>query len=591
VDWERALRDAFAVPKTWSISRRSRVIVILAAASWILSCLPSGKHPAGKHIIADRTLTGVFLTASETDGVPSHLFASGPTRLPRRVTQASDCCNDLLVDLYAFPYWADSVVVDGLAGKQPTIENLVIRNGDLSHYALATDSRGRPVYLKYKESSVDSTYDNVSVDCLDWVTGQEIYLGWPNWMPDGNEFRFSPGRTRIFSGSLSDFDDWVDLGSIEYQQGAFIGEDFYYIALPGPSDRSRSSLGRCKAGAPPELLLSSTGTLGLAAIQGDRTPQILLTVITYASLPWANPIPIALLDTQTLVSTALPPPPAPTNFLSASSNGHWLLFGFSAPYNHPDQPAGIGLFLFDWTTGSTASVEPSSLGLPIDLVNEWRPGHDELWFNFSESESNFGTWDVGSGFVVRAGSPTTIPWLPAGRNSMFTRDGRHWLSRKNLGPLPTIYVGSADDLAAPVFPLHPEGTALSALWETSDGRLLVGASGTDQNRQDIFIIDPDTGSSRIIASGGYVVALGHSRALAILNWENSRLAGELTLVDLASGAHTILAQDVYSVAVDPGKTADVPHDVDRLSPGTRVAFLVRNRLDSPYDGLWLAPLP
>jgi hypothetical protein len=63
------------------------------------------------------------------------------------------------------------------------------------------------------------------------------------------------------------------------------------------------------------------------------------------------------------------------------------------------------------------------------------------------------------------------------------------------------------------------------------------------------------------------------------------------LVDLASGEQTMLAENVYAAAVDPGKTADVPMDADRLAPGTRVAFLTRSRLESPYDGLWVATLP
>jgi hypothetical protein len=81
------------------------------------------------------------------------------------------------------------------------------------------------------------------------------------------------------------------------------------------------------------------------------------------------------------------------------------------------------------------------------------------------------------------------------------------------------------------------------------------------------------------------------RALALLNWEVSRSSGDLTLIELASGSKTLLAEDAYAVAVDPGRSADVPADADRLAAGTRVAFLARNRLDSPYDGLWVATLP
>jgi hypothetical protein len=128
-------------------------------------------------------------------------------------------------------------------------------------------------------------------------------------------------------------------------------------------------------------------------------------------------------------------------------------------------------------------------------------------------------------------------------------------------------------------------------WETDDGRLLVGAWTLDGNRKDIYLVDADAGTSRAVASTGHLIALGHTRALALLNWEISRATGDLTLVDLASGAHTLLAENVYDVAVDRGTSANVPPGTDVLAPGTRVAFLTNNRLASPWDGLWVASLP
>jgi hypothetical protein len=34
-----------------------------------------------------------------------------------------------------------------------------------------------------------------------------------------------------------------------------------------------------------------------------------------------------------------------------------------------------------------------------------------------------------------------------------------------------------------------------------------------------------------------------------------------------------------------------PPGTDPLAPGTRIAFLLRNRLESRDDGLWVAELP
>jgi hypothetical protein len=157
-------------------------------------------------------------------------------------------------------------------------------------------------------------------------------------------------------------------------------------------------------------------------------------------------------------------------------------------------------------------------------------------------------------------------------------------------PLP-IHVGPADDPTAPVFPIQPAGTWLGALWETEAGGLLVGAYTFDPNRQELSLVDPATGASRAIASGGHVLELGHGRALALVSWESTRRVGDLVLVDLATGEQTLLAENAYAAAVDPGVSADVAPDADRLRSGTRVAFLTRSRFESPYDGLWMATLP
>ena len=234
--------------------------------------------------------------------------------------------------------------------------------------------------------------------------------------------------------------------------------------------------------------------------------------------------------------------------------------------------------------------------MPLNGESEWRPRHHELWLGLSWK--GFAVWEPAAD-PLRGDvnlTPIQLTFASDGRNSMFTHDGKHWLSAKNpmVGNLvePTMYVGSADDITRPLLQLHPQAQEFESLWETSDGRLLVGSSSfRDRDRQDVYLVDPDTGSSRGIASGGHLVALGHTRALALLNWQTSSSTGDLTLIDLETGAKTQVAQDVYNVAVDPELSADGPWDADRLAPGTAIAFLTRNRLASPYDGLWVARLP
>ena len=335
-----------------------------------------------------------------------------------------------------------------------------------------------------------------------------------------------------------------------------------------------------KANARPELLLSSSGDIGFNPILSDRAPQLLLSLSNTA---------FALLDTDTLSTTSLPPGRGQAGFVSASSDGHWLAFTAAVANGDSSQPSSNRLFLYDWTTGAYTTLDSTRVGQDIGNHLEWRPGRAELWF--STLPDGLAIWrpDANLKTGVKA-TPYAYVQAPDGTQSQFTRDGRHWFSTSG-GDRPTIFVGSADDPMAPRLPLNPHGTVTTTHWETDDGRLLVGAWTINEYRKDTYLVDADAGSSRAIASAGYLVALGRTRALALLNWEISRGTGDLTLIDLASGEKTVLAEDVYAVAVDRGKSADVPPGTDVLVPGTRVAYLTRNRLASPWDGLWVASLP
>jgi hypothetical protein len=234
-------------------------------------------------------------------------------------------------------------------------------------------------------------------------------------------------------------------------------------------------------------------------------------------------------------------------------------------------------------------LDSTRVGKAIGTNIEWRPASAELWI--PTLPDGFCIWrpDEAALTTVQA-TLYAYTRAPDGKQSVFTRDGRHWFSTDN-GDRPTISVGSSDDPTSARLPLNPNGTVTTSHWETDDGRILVGAWTSSEYRKDAYLVDADAGTSRALASAGYLVALGHTRALALLNWEVSRATGDLTLIDLASGEKTVLAEDVYAVDVDRGKSADVPSGTDALAPGTRVAYLTNNRLASPWDGLWVASLP
>ncbi len=299
----------------------------LIAAGLFAGCLPAGNPPAGQHVVHDRSLSGVFFTASEVEGTPSHILATGPLRAPR--TRSALPWDDLLARLHEVPFTAGAAAKEGLQDREAIAGSFVLESGNVDRYRFETDSRGRPVFLTYAEelpSDGSPGWGSSSVERYDWVTGQVRRIG------PGSSFLMSPGRSRIFAGTLAELDGFADIGSVDPEQGAFIGEDFYYVSMPADTNRGRTSLGRSRPGAEPELLLSSTTGLGLAAIEGSQPPQALVFQrADYGGrLDWYAPI--ALLDTATRAFTELPAAVRQLGFKSASTDGHWLLFSDHGQY-------------------------------------------------------------------------------------------------------------------------------------------------------------------------------------------------------------------------------------------------------------------
>ena len=562
-------------------------------------CLPLGKAPAGQHVVHDRTLTGVFLTASEQEGVAPHLLATGPTRLPADRTPGEQGIDRVMVaDVYAFASMVAQAPVEELSGQQAVIGSLELPTGDPTTYAFATDSRGRLVFVE-RGVGDDGGWDGVWR--FDLSTGQMDSVGLNLWTDGGPSFILSADRSRVFAGSpgdgivlgdgTSDALGWVDLPAV------FFGNDLYYVSPADSATDASASPGtvveRSRPGAKPEKVASSSGRFWLAPILGDQTPQVLLSLATDA-----GNAPLALVDTSTLKSVPFRAFPGQVQFMSASSNGHWLLLVTPGEGGQAATTA-LSYVLYNWVSEASYRIVGSPVSASLGVESEWRPEHDELWFALGANASNFGVWAAGvspSSYrsVLDQGSLSTFPWAD-GRKSMFTRDGTYavtvdYPAKDNL-VMPTFSIGPADDLAAPRTVLNSEGNDLKSLWETMDGRVLAGIGQSQSDRQDVLLIDPSTGASRLLGSGGHVVAVGKTRVLALLNWESSRGTGDLTLVDLATGEKSVLAESVYAVALDPGRFTDVSPDTDRLAPGTRVAYLVRDRLESPYDGLWVAQLP
>ncbi len=274
-----------------------------------------GDPPVGQHVIADRTLTGVYLSPSEQDGVPSNLLVTGPLRdfPPGSIWSASAphaLDGAALSDLYAVPYVGTSAVANGFAGWQPAAENFVVSYQAFTGQTIPTDSLGRLVFVQY-----ESIADLLDVKRVDLATRLTDYLGIAEVLPNGSLFAVSPARTRVYSGNseggtLCDLaacrvlDYVADNPVVVYSPGnfAFVGEDFYYAdQLSSSSGVPGGNLNRIKPQAEPEWLLSFTGTVSFQPILDDGTPQLLLSLATDT-----GDAPFALLDTDTLNTSSLP---------------------------------------------------------------------------------------------------------------------------------------------------------------------------------------------------------------------------------------------------------------------------------------------
>lgn len=551
-------------------SRPRSPLLILVAAAWLpLACLSPSPPPAGQHLLARRDLTAVYLSPSEQEGVPSYLLVTAPYQGTLRLKAA---------DVYAVapssnPVGEPELLVEGYQGE----------GSDRIHPTMATDSLGRLV-LGQASPAGDSPL-SFGVLRVDVGTGTQELLAQGD-AASWTAFLLSPARTQVcVNAALAVFalDGQARPIGTPCDQISFVGEDIYLSGgtLCGP----QRSLCRMSSDGVFQRVSGTEDLVGFLPLASNGLRNLLLGLLTSEGLAHYS-----LLDAETLALTPLPPetqgammgfsiPP------SIPPDTRWLSFARPMPPADPTDRSEAVLFLFNWTTGSQVSVNASRLG-QAGSGALWRPGHDEAWFGVRGSEQltvlklyeNADTSAVGVEIRTVHG---TFP-------DAFTPDGKYWYSYDEV-----VYVGSADDPEAPPFPISRKGTLGVTPRLLADGRLLVESQAINDSRlpKDIAIVDPDTGDRRAVCGGCKLVALGQTRALLLVDWALADATGNLTLVDLDTLTRTRLAESVYAVAVDRGRSADVPPGTDALASGTQVAFLVRNRLVAPYDGLWLASLP
>jgi hypothetical protein len=543
-------------------TRVGRALLLASAAlCGSTGCLPAGGPPTGQRWLAGRTL-GLYEFVPDLSGVPLSLLVAD---------QSTSTETDLYVIADPGPTAASSAAPTAARGAKLLLPN-ALGPDTFSPYQripplLPQDAAGR-VLVAQATSTSDLFRIDLTTDTAEDL-GPQI------------QFVLSPSGDRLVlvepnDNATVDEAHGQETVLMDADAPTFVGEDLYFLEFVDPGDFSSQTLQRLPPNGAPETIAQAVQGFQTVAVPG-ATLMIVTTVDDDGNDAWS------LVDLTTLAPT-----PLPGGYDSVSPDGRWLLL--------TDTSGDAQVF-----DRSTGTVQPMGTTYPRGF---WRPGHDEYWFAPQSYGSSSWTpsvqiWQAEDGLTtidVTAETPSGAPLISLnsyyrandGSDTPFTADGVHWFSLENGSPRGRNLVGPADDPTAPMFPVNPAGTGAGQYWQLGDGRLLVEAYVDDPSRNDIYLVDPDSGQTRELASGGHIVTIGATRALALLDWVSAG-SGDLTLVDYDTGATTLLGQNVAGAILkqplDPSNPA-----LDPLAPGAEVAFLVHDQIDSPYDGLWVVTL-
>ena len=87
---------------------------------FLLGCLPPSKPPAGQHVMTERALSGVYLSHSEVDGIPSRLLVTGSLQQTLSYQPGRP-----VSDLYVIPFPGQSSAPERLEGMTPVMKAFV----------------------------------------------------------------------------------------------------------------------------------------------------------------------------------------------------------------------------------------------------------------------------------------------------------------------------------------------------------------------------------------------------------------------------------------------------------------------------------
>jgi hypothetical protein len=560
-------------------------------------CLPEGEPGVGEPLVAARSLSGPVLTRPAAGAawavlygrrgstprtppsLPQQLFDSTPPEELYFLTSASGPRR--LLDDYAGPAQWDA------EGR------LYLQREQIQSY----DRDGGDYWTSFELWRFALL--DLSATGLGRVRAADL-------SPGGTRLLYEPARDRRVLRALTASGDEREQVLENCPQARFLGEDLYYL--------QGGSLWRLRAPDEPPVLvlpgpLSSFPLVGMAAgravllTQGPGAVWQVVLIQTAADDPAARVLTsgprlsgpvlspdggrvawleraaperglVRIVDLASLVETAvelpLPPPPAP---------------------GVPDPPI---------------PPRPQRPAPEIHAQMEFRPGSDELWCFLPQAVSvvagdgQVRTYpvpgssprghDVGD-FVdthrfldLPERSPLVLEQTP--RTSRFSADGRLWT---RLGEDGEGHLGQAD---------RP-GTSETVLLFSKNSfhrRLLEVVPGQravfwleEHDRRDLYLLDLDTRSTRLLARDVADARLGARRAVVrsrVVGRRETAGPADLSIVDYATGQERELARNVTSFDLLPACLG-----CDPTAPGARLVYVVHARIPWKHDGLWGGPLP
>jgi hypothetical protein len=578
-----------------SLGRLTGLLLIAGGLAGVVGCLDAGAPPAGRQLLADRAQQGIQLV-------------DGPVGQPKRILLWiwKTAPNNPFMTLQQVSTIDDPGPGGGVAREAHLLVDQLGRGtqdcGDWWNCAFRSDSLGR-LWLDRQtftprpasfgpgpSGDLDQHDELLRVDPVTGTTESFGGFAYAYFSPDRTRMWFAPPEAALF----------VNVGA------TVVGADGSRLALPREPTFVDDDLlfftGRDTFGShhdtlvhrPPgsqttELLLSKIAAY--TPLDSQRGP--FLVVVREPSIDGIVLQKTSLYDLTTKTEVVLPLPStvSPTNFIPSPSGRYVLVQGASAT-----TPGVAFDLIFDRDTGvTTGPVE-----LPPTVNNDsprWRPGHEDVWVlgidallrwrpggmpeavGAGEAEFMFPplVTDLLQEIAVNQGQP------------VFTTDGTFRVVMPPTSKITghdAVSLQLADDPTAPLLALNGPGTSVTGLWPLQDGRLLVEVATVDASRNDIELVDPMARTSRALVHTGSVFATGRDRCLALLHIIGPGGSGDLELIDYATGAQTLIAQNVFGWAIDTSPLADDP-----LAAGTRLVYLVRNRIASPYDGVWAIELP